>query len=65
MEKTTKATPDEPKAATQAEVVAAPTPAYRVLRPWHADTLEAQLNAAAADGWRLAATVGSLIILTR
>lgn len=38
---------------------------YRELRPWTADTLVSQLNAAAANGWKLAAVVGSRVILER
>lgn len=38
---------------------------YTELRPWARETLVEQLNAAAADGWKLAAVVGSQIILER
>ena len=38
---------------------------YRVLRPWAPDTLQAKLNEAAAEGWRLAHVVNGIIILER
>lgn len=43
----------------------APTPCFYRVLPWSGRTLEQQLNAAAADGWRITATVDVYIIMER
>lgn len=56
---------DQPAADAPAPEAAPPPERYRELRPWNRDSLAQRLNEVAADGWRLAAVVGSQIILER